>query len=136
MIHNLPYSFNVSSTYAIPIELTDTGCSLPSDDPNVTNLMVSHNYCKKQHSFRQFILLNLKQCTEAPSNIQHANVKARVYVRVKTHRVKAFKCEAYAKKKGIYVFKVQVNTDVWKELYGIITKCHFLLHVTLYNEKI
>ena len=60
--------------------------------------MVSHYDCDKQHNLRQFILLNVKQCTEAPSNIQHANVKARVYVRAKTKRLKAYICVAYAKK--------------------------------------
>ena len=39
--------------------------------------MVSHYDCEKQHNRRQFNSLNVKQCTEAPSNIQHANVNAR-----------------------------------------------------------
>ena len=60
--------------------------------------MVSHNDCAKQHSLRQFNLLNVKQYTEAPSDFQHASVKARVYVRAKAKRIRAFKCVAYAKK--------------------------------------
>ena len=44
------------------------------------NLIVSHYDCEKQHTLRQFKLLNVKQCTEAPSNIQHAKGKVRVYV--------------------------------------------------------
>ena len=42
--------------------------------------------------------MNVKPCTEAPSDIQHAKVKVLVFVRTKTKRVKAFKYEAYAKK--------------------------------------
>ena len=61
--------------------------------------MVSHYDCAKQHNLRQYNLLNVKQCTEAPSEIKHASVKARVYVRAKAKRIKAFKCVAYAKKK-------------------------------------
>ena len=62
---------------------------------------------------RQFNLLNLKPCTEAPSNIQHAKVRDRFYVRAKAKRVEAFKCKAYAKKERNYsVFKAQLNTDV------------------------
>ena len=57
--------------------------------------MVSHYDCEKQHNLRQFNLLNVKPCIEAPSNIQHAKVQARVYVRAKAELVKAFKCEAY-----------------------------------------
>ena len=78
---------------------------LPSDNPNITNLMVSHNDCAKQHYPRQFNLLNVKQCTEAPSDIKHASVKARVYVRAKAKRIKAFKCVAYAKKERKICFQ-------------------------------
>ena len=95
-----------NSTFSIPITPSDTDNYLPSDDPNITNLMVSHYDCAKQHNLRQFNLLNVKQCTEAPSDIKHASVKARVYVRAKTKRVKAFKCVAYAKKKEKYALKV------------------------------
>ena len=77
------YSYLITSTSPIPISPTNTNDYLPSDDPNITNLMVSHYDCEKQLNLRQFYLLNVKQCTEAPSNIQHASVKARVYVRAK-----------------------------------------------------
>ena len=65
-------------TFSIPITPSDTGNYLPSDDPNIKNLMVSHYDCPKQHNLRQFNLLSVKQCTEAPSDIKHASVKARV----------------------------------------------------------
>ena len=84
-------------TFSIPITPSDTENYLPSDDPNITNLMVSHYDCAKQHNLRQFNLLNVKQCTEDPSDIKHASVKARVYVRAKAKRIKAFKGVAYAK---------------------------------------
>ena len=66
---------------------TNPDSYLSSDDPNMTKLMVSRYDCEKQHNLRQFNLLNVNQCTEAPSNIKHANVQARVYVRVKAKRV-------------------------------------------------
>ena len=95
-----------NSTFSRPITPSDTENYLPSDDPNITNLMVFHYDCAKQHNLRQFNLLNVKQCTEAPSDIKHASVKARVYVRAKAKRIKAFKCVAYAKKKEKYASKV------------------------------
>ena len=58
-----------NSTFSIPITPSDIDNYLPSDDPNYTNLMVSHYDCAKQHNLRQFNLLNVKQCTEAPSDI-------------------------------------------------------------------
>ena len=50
-----------------------------------------------------------KQSTEAPPNIQHASVKARVYVRAKAKRIKAYKCVAYAKKERKICFQGSVK---------------------------
>ena len=97
----IPYLHLFNFTFSIPITPSDTDNYLPSDDPNITNLMVSHYDCAEQHNLRQFNLLNAKQCTEAPSDIKHASVKARA----KAKRIKAFKCVAYAKKEKI-AFKV------------------------------
>ena len=97
----LLFYITISFTSSIHIAPTDDTRYIPSDDPNVTKLMVSHYDSEKQHNLRQFKLLNVKQCTEAPPNIQHANVQARVYVRAKAKRIRAFKCEAYAKKERL-----------------------------------
>ena len=70
-------------SHAVPIGLTDTDNYLPPDDPNITKFMVFHYDCEKQHNLRQFSLLNAKPSTEAPPNIQHAKVRARVYVLAK-----------------------------------------------------
>ena len=135
--HLLLFSINSYFTSSIPINPTDDDKYLPSDDPNITNLMVSHYDCEKQHNLRQFNLLNVKQCTEAPSNIQHANIQARVYVRAKAKHIRAFKCEAYAKKKNEkFASKVMVNIDVLTELFGTIIQCHYILHLILLNVKI
>ena len=105
-ITHLPFlSINSYFTSSIPINPTDDHKYLRSDDPNITNLMVFHYDCEKQHNPRQFNLLNVKQGTEAPSNIQDANIQARVYVRAKTKRIRAFKCEAYAKKNEKFASK-------------------------------
>ena len=63
------HSFVIPLTSKIPIIITDTENYLPAVNPNITNLMVSHYDCEKQHNLRQFNLLNVKQCTEASSNI-------------------------------------------------------------------
>ena len=105
-------------TFSIPKTPSDTENYLPSDDPNITNLMVSHYDCAKQPNLRQFNSLNVKQCTEAPSDIKHASVKARVYVRAKAKRIKAFKCVAYAKEErkirfqGSFKYR-RVDRTVW-----------------------
>ena len=51
----------------------------------------------------------MKHCTEAPSNIQHASVKARVYVRAKAKHNKAYKCVAYAKRERKICFQSSVK---------------------------
>ena len=71
--------------------------------------MVSHYDCEKQQNLRQFNLLNVKQCTAAPLNIQHVSVNARVNVRAKTKRIKAYKCVAYAKKDRKICFQSSVK---------------------------
>ena len=93
--------------------------------------MVSHYDCAKQHNLRQFNLLNVKQCNEAPSDIQHASVKARVFVRAKAKRIKAFKCVAYANKNAKFAFKDQLNIVVSIELYGTTIHYHSLLPLIL-----
>ena len=103
------YSHLFHFTFSIPITPSDTENYLPSDDPNITNLMVSHYDCAKQHNLRQFNLLNAKQCTEAPSDIKRASVKARVYVRAEAKRIKSFKCVAYAKKERKIYFQGSVK---------------------------
>ena len=105
-------------SHAIPIDLTDTNIYLLPVNPNITNLMVLHYDCEKQHNSRQFNFLNVKPFTEAPSNIQHVKVRARVYVRAKAKRVKAFKSEAYAKKERNICFQGSrkyrcVDRTVW-----------------------
>ena len=101
----LLFSYLITSTSPIIISPTNTDNYLPSDDPNITNLMVSQCDCEKQHNLRHFNLLNVKQFTGAPSNIQHAGVKARVYVRAKAKHIKAYKCLAYATKERKICFE-------------------------------
>ena len=89
--------------------------------------MVSHYDCAKQHNLRQFNLLNVKQCTEAPSDIKHASVKARVYVRAKLNASKLTNVLLMQRRKGKYAFKVPSNTVVLIEPYGIIIHYRSLL---------
>ena len=71
--------------------------------------MVSHYDRENQHALRQFNLLNVNECTEAPSNIQHASVRARMHVRAKAKRINAYKCVAYAKKERKICFQGSVK---------------------------
>ena len=116
--HLILHSHIFTFTFAIPITPSDTKNYRLSDDPIITNLLIPHYDCAKEQNLRQFNLLNVKQCAEAPSDIQHASVKARVYVRAKAKRIKAFKCVAYAKKERKICFQGsikyrRVDRTVW-----------------------
>ena len=124
ILHSHLFTF----TFSIPITPSDTEIYLPSHDPNVTFLMVSHYDCAKQHNLREFNLPNVKQCTKAPSDIKHASVKARVYVRAKAKRIKAFKCVAYAKKERKICFQGSVK---YRRVDRTAIHYHFLLHSIL-----
>ena len=64
--------------------------------------MVSHCECAKQNNLRQFCLLNVEPCKQAPSDIQHTRTQATVYVRAKAKRIKAYNCEAYVKSEKVW----------------------------------
>ena len=44
------HSHLITFTFSIPITPSDTETYLPSDDPNITDLMVSHVDCAKHHN--------------------------------------------------------------------------------------
>ena len=125
----IQYPLITNITSSIHIASTNTESYLPSDQPNITNLIVSDYDWGKQHNLRRFNLLKMKQCPEALSNIQYANVQARVRVRAKAKRVKAFKCAIYAKKESS---KAQLNTDALMELDILMYMLHIhKTHTTL-----
>ena len=88
--------------------------------------MVSHYDCEKQDNLRQVNLLNVKQCTEATSIIQQANVNARLYVGATAKRIKLTNVLLMRKNNAKYIFKVPLNIDVLIELCGIITPWYFM----------
>ena len=87
----------VIATSAPNVVSTNPENHISEQDPNILNLMVSHYDCAKQNNLRQFSLLIVKPCKQAPLDIQHTKPQATVYVRAKAKRIKAFKCEAYIK---------------------------------------
>ena len=67
--------------------------------------MVSHYDCAKQHNLRQFNLLNVKQCTEAPSDIKHASLKSVSMSAQKLNASKLLNVLRMQRKKEKYAFK-------------------------------
>ena len=94
---------HLTNTTSVPkADTTNPGDHISPQDPNILNLMVSHHDCAKQNNSRQFSLLNVEPCKQAPSDLQHTKTQATVYVRAKAKRIKAFKCEAYIKTEKVW----------------------------------
>ena len=97
------YLINLTNTTSVPkADTTNPENHMSPQDPNILNLMVSHYDCAKQNNLRHFSLLNVEPCKQAPTDIQHTKTQATVYVRAKTKRIKAFKCEAYIKTEKVW----------------------------------
>ena len=92
----------VNSTSVPKVGTKNSENHISEQDQKILNLMVSHNDCAKQNNLRQFSLLNVEQCKQAPSDIQHTKTQATVYVRAKAKKIKAFKCEAYIKTEKVW----------------------------------
>ena len=88
IVHSLVHPSTVPK-----VDTTNSENHISDQDPNSLNLMVSHYDCAKKN-LRQFSLLNVEPCKQAPSVIQHTKTQATIYVRAKAKRIKAFKCEA------------------------------------------
>ena len=95
----ITYIIHIITSTSVP--KVNTTNHISEQDPNVLNLMVSHYDCAKQNNLRQFSLLNVEPCEQAPSDIQHTKTQATVYVRAKSKRIKAFNSEAYIKTENV-----------------------------------
>ena len=82
IVHSLVHPSTVPK-----VDTTNSENHISDQDPNILNLMVSHYDCAKQNNLRQFSLLNVEPCKQAPSDIQHTKTQATVYVRAKAKRI-------------------------------------------------
>ena len=73
----------VNSTSVPKVDTANPENLVSEQDPDILNLMVSHYDCAKQNNLRQFSLLNVEPCKQAPSDIQQTKTQAQVYVRAK-----------------------------------------------------
>ena len=102
----LLYLHLFNSTFSIPITPSDTENYLPSDDPNITNLMVSHYDCAKQHNLRQFNLLNINNALKLLPTLNMPVLKPVYMSEQKLNVSKLSNVLLMQRKKGKYAFKV------------------------------
>ena len=71
-ITHIVYLIHLANTTSVPkADTTNSENHISQQDPNILNLMVSHCDCAKQNNLRQFSLLNVEPCKQAPSDIQY-----------------------------------------------------------------
>ena len=86
-------------------------------DPNNLNFMVSHYDCAKGNSIRQFSLLNIHSCKQAPSDIQNTRTQATVQPRAKPKRIKTFEIEACVKTENVWCSQTYGNSRRYDHLH-------------------
>ena len=70
------YLIHLANATSVPkADTTNPENHISPQDPNIFNLMVSHYDCAKQNNLRQFSLLNVEQCNQALSDIQHTKTQ-------------------------------------------------------------
>ena len=78
IIHAVKYAYIIHLVHSSSVPKVDTTGSenhISEQDPNILTLMVSHYDCAKQNNLRQFSLLNVEPCKQAPSDIQHTKTQ-------------------------------------------------------------
>ena len=61
IVHSLVHPSTVPK-----VDTSNSENHISDQDPNISNLMVSHYDCAKQNNLRQFSLLNVEPCKQAP----------------------------------------------------------------------
>ena len=95
------FSYFLFCVYSLlPITfLTESSSDLVDpNDPHISDLLVSHYDCSKQHNLTQFSLTRVQPCSQAPSSFESTRAIVNVFVRAKAKRLKAWTCEAYVKR--------------------------------------
>ena len=73
------YLIHLKNTTSVPkADTTIPESHISPQDPNIIILMVSHYDCAKLNNLRQFSLLIVEPCKQAPSDIQHTKTQAKV----------------------------------------------------------
>ena len=84
----IAYIIHIANPTTVPkADTTNPENHISPQDPNILNLLVSHYDCAKQNNLRQFSLLNVEPCLQAPSDIQHTKTQSTVNVRAKAKRI-------------------------------------------------
>ena len=93
------FSYFLLCLFQITFSTASSSDHVDSNDPHISDLLVSQYECSKQHNLRQFSLTRVQPCSQTPSSFESTRNIVNVFVRAKAKRPKAWTCEAYVKRK-------------------------------------
>ena len=99
LLHLLFYL--LTSSVLVFSQVSSISDHVDPNDPHISDLLVSHYDCSKQHNLRQFSLTRVQPCVQAPSAFESTRAIVNVFVRAKAKRLKTWTCEAYVKREKI-----------------------------------
>ena len=77
--HSLYYF--LSSLLLVVSQTTSSSDHVDPNDPHISDLLVSHYDCSKQHNLRQFSLTRVQPCVQASSAFETTRAIVNVFVR-------------------------------------------------------
>ena len=86
-LHSLFYF--LSSLFLLFSQIDSSSDHVDPNDPHISDFLVSHYDCSKQHNLRQFSLTRVQPCAQAPSAFESTRAIVNVFVRAKAKRLKA-----------------------------------------------
>ena len=90
-------SYSLFSSLPITFSTDSSSDHVNPKGPHISDLLVSHYDCSKQHNLRHISLTRVQPCSQAPSSFESTRAIVNVFVRAKAKRLKARTCEAYVK---------------------------------------
>ena len=130
------YLIHLTNTTSVPkADTKNPENHISLQDPNILNLMVSYYDCANQNNLRQFSLLNVEECKQAPSDIQHTTTKQQYMLEQKQKESKLSNAKHILKLKKIGVLKHFHPLDDMIVYNGDRIHENFRKYLTLLNVK-
>ena len=123
-LHSLFYFF--FSLFLVFSQIASSSDHVDPNDPHISDLLVIHYDCSKQHNLRQFSLTRVQPCAQAPFAFESTRAIVNVFVRAKAKRLRAWTCEAYVKREKFvcaqsdYKYRSMIVMIITKILWNVL----------------
>ena len=76
----------LSPLFLVSSQTASSSDHVDPNDPHISDLLVSHYDCSKQHNLIQFSITRVQSCAQAPSAFESTRAIVNVFVRAKAKR--------------------------------------------------